>query len=54
MISNLAKDISKNYIDNALKTFSILTVMQDQIRLMPASNQEYQILQLVGEGSVQA
>ena len=34
------KDISNDDIEDALKTFSILTVMQGQIRLMPASKQE--------------
>ena len=34
------KDISNNNIDDALKTFSILTVVQDQIRLMPAIKQK--------------
>ena len=34
------KDISNNNIDDALKTFSILTVAQGQIHLMPASKQK--------------
>ena len=33
------KDISNDDIDNALKTFSILTVAQGQIRFMPSSKQ---------------
>ena len=34
------KDISNDDIDNALNTFSILTVAQGQIRLMPARKQK--------------
>ena len=34
------KDISNNNIDDALKTFSILTVAQGHISLMPGSNQK--------------
>ena len=33
------KDISNDDIDDALKTFSILTVAKGQIRLMPVSKQ---------------
>ena len=34
------KDISNNNIDDALKTFSILTVAQGQINLMTVSKQK--------------